>query len=484
MEERIIADKKAKLEALEKASINPFPYSFEHTHSSERIRKEFLNASEVPSHDEVNVAGRIMLNRPMGKIAFLHLQDSKGRIQVYFSSEYTQNYELLKLLDIGDIIGVHGPVFRTKRGEITVKAKSLTVLAKSLKPMPEKYHGLQDTELRYRKRYLDLIYNEGSKKTFLARTALVAEIRKFLDEQGFIEVDTPILQKVYGGANAKPFITHHNTLDSDLYLRISDELFLKRLIVGGMERVYEICRNFRNEGIDTTHNPEFSMVEWYEAYADYNTMMKEAEELIARICKKINGSHVIKFGNKHIKVKPPFRRLRMTDAVKQYAGIDVENMDDREAIEECKKRRIQLHTESWGNAVQALFDELVEKKLIDPVFIYDYPWETSPLTKIHRKDKRFVERFELYINTWEIANAYSELTDPRDQRRRFEAQAEDRKHGDEETHPMDEEFIEAMEYGMPPIGGIGIGIDRLAMLMTDNESIRDVVLFPILRPQE
>ncbi len=484
MEEKIKADREKKLASLEKQSINAYPYSYDVTMSTAAIRKEYAGASHVPSEKKVRVAGRIMLWRPMGKLTFAQIQDRSGRIQVLSSEKDTADYDLLSDLEMGDIIGVEGPVFRTKTDELTVKAERVTVLSKAIAPMPEKFHGVQETELRYRKRYLDLLYNEKSKNVFIARTKIVSEIRAFLDGQGFLEVETPILQQVYGGANAKPFTTHHNTLDMQLYLRISDELYLKRLIIGGLERVYEICRNFRNEGIDTTHNPEFSMVEWYQAYADYNTMMAETEELLGRIAKKLHGKQQIRFGEHTINLKPPFRRLTMLDALKEYAKIDADSMDEKEILAECEKRHVKVAQRTWGHAVQALFDELVEDKLVQPTFIIDYPWEVSPLTKKHRKDPRLVERFELFISGWEIANAYSELTDPRDQRKRFEQQVAEREHGDEEAHPMDEDFIEAMEYGMPPTGGIGIGIDRLVMLMTGTESIRDVILFPTLREEK
>ncbi len=482
--DELIQDRKQKLQALEEAGINAYPYEYEVTHHAKSVLREFKNVTSEPSAEQISVAGRIMLQRSMGKIVFAQLQDVSGQIQLFLSKNDTENYALADHLDLGDLIGVQGPVFRTKTGEVTIRVKKFVMLSKNLRPLPEKFHGLQDQEMRYRKRYLDLLFNEESKQSFINRTKIISAIRKYLDAQGFLEVDTPILQPQYGGANARPFTTHHNALDMQLYLRISNELYLKRLIIGGLEKVYEVARNFRNEGIDTTHNPEFTMVEWYQAYADYETMMQQAEEVISRICQELHDKQTFTFKEQNISVKPPFKRLRMVDAIKEYADLDVLDMDEREIFAECKKRNIQLPAKSWGHAVQELFDELVEEQLIQPTFITDYPKETSPLTKTHREDDRFVERFELFINGWEIANAYSELTDPRDQRERFEQQVADRAQGDDEAHPMDEEFLQAMEYGMPPTGGIGIGIDRLVMLLTQNTSIRDVVLFPTLRPDE
>lgn len=480
----IIADKHKKLEALHEQEINAYPHSYDVTHKSATILKEFNSVTSEPSEEIVSVAGRIMQLRDMGKIAFVKIQDISGQIQAFISKDDTKNFSVLKQLEIGDIIGVNGPVFRTKTKEITVRAHKLTILAKSLQPMPEKFHGLQDVELRYRKRYLDLLYNQDSKKRFIQRAKIVSAIRRFLDKQGFIEVDTPILQQQYGGANARPFVTHHNALDLQLYLRISNELYLKRLIIGGLDKVYEIARDFRNEGIDTTHNPEFSQVEWYQAYADYHTMMSQAEELISAISQQLHDTTTITIGENKVSLKPPFKRISMVDSLKEYADIDVMSMDEKEILSFCKQKNISLPTQSWGHAVQELFDEYVEDQLIQPTFIMDYPKETSPLTKVHRKDDRFVERFELFVNGWELGNAYSELTDPRDQRERFEQQVKDREGGDDEAHPMDEEFLEAIEHGMPPTGGIGIGIDRLVMLLTDTESIRDVILFPAMKPRQ
>jgi lysyl-tRNA synthetase class 2 len=482
--EDIIADKHDKLNALEEQNINAYPYKYDVTHKAELVLKEFDNATSEPSEEFVSVAGRIMQLRNMGKIAFVKIQDVTGQIQGFVSEQDTKEFGLLDQLEIGDIIGVAGPVFRTRTKEITIRVHNLTVLAKSLQPMPEKYHGLKDVELKYRKRYLDLLYNQDSKQRFIARAKIISAVRSFLDKQGFIEVETPVLQQQYGGGAAKPFTTHHNSLDMDMYLRIALELYLKKLIIGGMERVYEIGRNFRNEGTDTTHNPEYTMIEWYQAYADYNVMMQQSEELLSSIAQKLHDSSNVTIGDNTINLKPPFRRLTMVDSLKEYAELDVMDMDEQEILAYCKKYKARPPSPTWGHAVQALFDELVEDKLIQPTFITDYPKETSPLTKVHRKDERFVERFELFINGWEIGNAYSELTDPRDQRERFEQQVKDRQSGDDEAHPMDEEFLEAIEHGMPPTGGIGIGIDRLVMLMTNTTSIRDVILFPTMKPRE
>ncbi|MFT4249820.1 MAG: lysine--tRNA ligase [Candidatus Woesearchaeota archaeon] len=480
----IIADKHDKLAALEEAGITAYPHRYDVTHQAKTVLEEFKNVTSTPSEEIVSVAGRVMFSRDMGKLAFLKVQDDSGQIQVLLSKNDTKEFSLLKNLDVGDIVGVAGPVFRTKTDEITVRAHQLTLLSKNLMPMPEKYHGIQDVEIRYRKRYLDLLYNPESKDRFVKRSKVISGIRKFLDKQGFLEVETPILQPIYGGANARPFVTHHNALKQDLYLRISNELYLKRLVIGGFEKIYEIARDFRNEGVDTTHNPEFTQVEWYQAYADYTVMMQQAEQLISGLAQQLHGEPKVVVGTETISLKLPFTRLRMVDAIKKYANLNVEDMDEQEILAYCKKHKATPNQPTWGYAVLALFEELVEEQLIQPTFITDYPVETSPLTKIHRKDERYVERFELFINGWEIANAYSELTDPRDQEARLRQQVDERVAGDDEAHPMDEDFVEAMKYGMPPTGGIGIGIDRLVMLLTNTTSIRDVIFFPAMKPKQ
>ena len=472
-----------KLRALRQAGIDPYPYRFDKDSEAAALQAKYADLpDDTVTGDRVRVAGRIRAMRNNGM--FIDLHDPTGKIQVFCHKDNLPEpeREKLKLLDLGDMLGVEGMVRRTRRGELSINATALTVLAKALLPLPEKYHGLTDIEARYRQRYLDLIMNEDSRATFRTRSLVIARIRAFFMERGFLEVETPMLHPILGGATARPFVTHHNALDMELYLRIAPELYLKRLVVGGVaERVFEINRSFRNEGISPRHNPEFTMLEAYQAYADYNTMMSQAEELISRVCHELRKKQEFEFNGTAISVKPPFRRLRMVDAIKEYASLDVMDMDDREILAECRKRKIELPADTWGHAVQGLFDELVEDQLIQPTFITDYPKETSPLTKTHREDERFVERFELFINGWEVANAYSELTDPRDQRERFEQQVENRKQGDDEAHPMDEDFLEAMEYGMPPTGGIGIGIDRLVMLLTGTNSIRDVILFPAMR---
>ncbi len=484
MSEHIITDRLKKRKALEEQGISCYPHNYNPTHTATSVLQTYADIGATPSEEEVCVAGRIMLYRNMGKICFFQVQDSSGRVQAVCSEKNTHAFPLVEELDLGDIVGVCGPVFRTKTGEVSIQVHTLTLLAKSIRPPPEKYHGVKDVELRYRKRYLDLISNQESRKVFVMRTKIISQIRAYLDNQGFLEVETPVLQPLYGGANARPFITTHNALQTELFLRISPELYLKRLIIGGFEKVYELTRNFRNEGIDTTHNPEFTMIEWYQAYADYTVMMQQTEELFSLLARTVHGNETIQFEDKEISFSAPFARIRMTDAIKKYVNIDVESLTTEEILAECEKRKISVVQQTWGHAVQELFDAYVEEQLIQPTFIIDYPVETSPLTKKHRSDDRFVERFELFINGWEIANAYSELTDPIDQKERFEQQVAERAKGDDEAQPYDADFIVAMEHGMPPTGGIGIGIDRLVMLLAGKQSIRDVILFPTLRPEE
>ena len=470
-----------KMEQLKEKGINPYPYKFDVTHTSSEI---FENQEKlIADKSEVSVAGRIMLMRRQGKTTFIKIKDRKGLIQLYITINLLgDEYENVKLLDIGDIIGVKGEVFVTHRGETTIAVKKLEMLAKSLLPLPEKYHGIQDIELKYRKRYLDLIMNDDTKDTFLKRRDIIRFIRNYLDDRDFVEVETPVLQPRYGGAFAKPFLTHHNTLDMDLYLRISDELYLKRLIVGGLERVYEIARDFRNEGIDKTHNPEFTMIEIYQAYADYYDMMDLVQNLIQTMAKKLFGKEKIEYNGQEIDLAGDWERIDYYDAIKKFADIDVKEMNDAELTEFCKNHEIDIEGKvGRGKIIDEIFSEMVEKNIINPTFVINQPVEISPLAKIHREDNKKVERFELLILGTEYANAFSELNDPIDQRRRFEYQMKLRQEGEMEVQEIDEDYIEAMEYGMPPTGGIGIGIDRLVMLLTNRETIKDVILFPLLK---
>ena len=435
---------------------------------------------------KVSMAGRMMSKRVMGKASFCHIQDRKGRIQSYVSRDGVgeESYAAFKKFDIGDIIGVKGEVFVTQKGEISVKAHEVSLLSKSLKVLPEKFHGLKDQEIRYRQRYMDLIVNPEVKDTFLKRSAIIKEIRNYLDSREFVEVETPVLQTIAGGAAARPFITHHNALDIDMFLRISLELPLKRLIVGGFERVYEIGRVFRNEGISIRHNPEFTLLEVYQAYTDYNGMMDLTEGLIRTVAAKILGNPVVRYGEHTLDLGKPFPRLTMTDAVKKYAGVDFSAVKTTEAARAIAKAHNIPFEErhAKGDILNLFFEEYAEKNIIEPTFITEYPVEISPLAKRKPDDPEFTERFELFIVGREYANAYSELNDPIDQRRRFEKQEELRSCGDEEANMLDDDFLTALEYGMPPTGGLGIGIDRLVMLMTESISIRDVILFPTMRP--
>ncbi len=477
--------RREKLDALQAAGEDPFVVTtFDVTSTNARI----LAAFETLEGQTVRIAGRIMNWRDMGKASFLDVYDRTGRIQVYVKIDHIgeENYAQFRKWDIGDLVGVEGEVFRTRRGEISVSATHLTLLAKSLRPLPEKWHGLTDTETRYRQRYLDLIVNPDVKDAFIARSKIIQSFRAYLDSNGFYEVETPILSPIAGGATARPFITHHNTLDMDLYLRIAPELYLKRLIVGGLERVYELGRNFRNEGMDVRHNPEFTMVELYEAYTDYHGMMERCEQLIARACQTVHGTTKITYQGEEIDLTPPFCRMSMTEAVQKYTGVDFGAFagDTEKALEAAKALGL---TEikpgmAWGDLLNLAFEEKVEAQLVQPTFITDYPVEISPLTKRKASAPYLTERFELFIVRREHANAYSELNDPIDQRARFVRQMQLRAAGDEEAGMMDEDFLTALEYGMPPAGGLGIGIDRIVMLLTDSASIRDVLLFPTMKP--
>ena len=436
----------------------------------------------------VSLAGRLVSKRIMGKASFAHLLDSTGSIQLYVSRDDLgeENYAAFKKTDIGDIIGVKGVVFTTKMGEISVHCNSVELLSKSLLPLPEKYHGLKDTDLRYRQRYVDLIANPEVKKTFITRSRIISTVRAFLDGEGFIEVETPILNTIAGGASARPFITHHNTLDIDMYMRIAPELYLKRLIVGGFEKVYELGRNFRNEGMDTRHNPEFTMIEMYQAYTDFRGMMDLTEKIFCRIADTVIGSRKITYQGVEINLDAPWERLSMTEAVKKYVGIDFSSSADMNELKaQAKAAGVEFDDDICrGKLLYECFDQKVEEKLVQPTFVYDYPVEVSPLAKRKPSDPTLTERFEFFITGKEFGNAFSELNDPIDQKGRFMAQVKQREKGDDEAQMMDEDYVNALMYGMPPTGGLGIGIDRVVMLFTDSASIRDVLLFPTMKPIE
>ncbi|SEG12474.1 lysyl-tRNA synthetase, class II [Caloramator fervidus] len=477
-----------KLEELRAKGQDPFAITkYDRTHTSKQVKE---NYDELEGKD-VKVAGRLMTKRIHGKAGFADIHDRYGKLQLYVRIDDLGEEKLkaFKTLDIGDIIGVEGTVFKTKTGEISVHVKDFILLTKSLRPLPEKWHGLKDPDLRYRQRYVDLIMNQDVRDTFFKRTQIIRAIRKFLDDRDFIEVETPVLSPIASGAAARPFITHSNALDIDLYLRIATELYLKRLIVGGFEKVYEMGKNFRNEGIDIRHNPEFNMIEIYEAYADYNDMMKLTEELIAYVCKEVLGTTKVVYQGTEIDFTPPWNRLTMKEAVKKYANVDFDEIkSDEEAREIAKKLNVvdelkkDLKDCTKGDILVAVFEAYAEKHLIQPTFVLDYPVEVSPLTKRKPDDPMFTERFEAYVYGREIANAYSELNDPIDQRERFLQQLRERELGDDEAYMMDEDFINALEIGMPPTGGLGIGVDRLVMFLTNSYSIRDVILFPTMKP--
>ncbi|VEF49968.1 lysyl-tRNA synthetase [Bacillus freudenreichii] len=480
-----------KMTSLRENGIDPFGKRFERTELTKDIKSKFDSKSKEELEEmaqSVTIAGRIMTKRGKGKAGFAHVQDLTGQIQIYVRQDAVgdEQYDIFKTADLGDIVGLTGTIFKTKVGELSIKATDFTLLTKALRPLPEKFHGLKDVEQRYRQRYLDLITNEESRETFIARSKIIQSMRRYLDGQGFLEVETPMLHAIAGGAAARPFITHHNALDSQFYMRIAIELHLKRLIVGGLEKVYEIGRVFRNEGISTRHNPEFTMIELYEAYADYNDIMELTENMIASIAKEVLGTTSVKYGDYEVNLEPKWRRLHMVDAVKEHTGVDFwKEMSDEEAIQLANEHNIEITEHmTYGHIVNEFFEQVVEEKLIQPTFIYGHPVEISPLAKKNEDDPRFTDRFELFIVGREHANAFTELNDPIDQRQRFEAQLEEREQGNDEAHEMDEDFIEALEYGMPPTGGLGIGIDRLVMLLTNSPSIRDVLLFPLMRNRD
>lgn len=473
-----------KLKELRERGINPYPYNFDRTH----LASDVLGSFETMEGTEVRVAGRMLTSRIMGKASFAHILDQSGRIQIYVRRDVVgdDRYALFKSLDQGDFLGVRGKPFRTKTGEITIEVEDLTLLSKALRGLPEKWHGLTDVEKRHRQRYLDLISNEEARRVFRLRSKIIDAIRRYLVERDFLEVETPILQPIHGGAAARPFITHHNALDRDFYLRIALELYLKRCIIGGFERVFEIGRIFRNEGISTKHNPEFTMLELYEAYADYNDIMALVEQMVSCVAEQVLGTHKVEFGGQTIDLRPPWPRIRMRDAIRIESGIDYEDHPTAESLYEAM-RGIGMQPDRASSRTKLIDDLLsayVEPKLIQPTFLLDYPVEMSPLAKRKRDDPTEVERFEAYVGGMEIANAFSELNDPLDQRERFLQQLAERAAGDEETQPMDEDFLVALEHGMPPTGGLGIGIDRLVMLFTGNSSIREVILFPQLRTRD
>lgn len=473
-----------KLNELKESGQDPFNISkFDKTHSSEQI----ISGFEQLEGKEVSVAGRIISKRVMGKASFCHILDAEGKLQLYVKRDEVgqEEYQQFKNMDLGDIVGITGTVFKTKTEEVSIHVLKIVLLSKSLLPLPEKFHGLKDTDLRYRQRYVDLIVNPEVKEAFIVRAKILKNIREYLDGLGFIEAETPILNTIAGGANARPFITHHNTLDINMFMRIAPELYLKRLIVGGFEKVYEMGRLFRNEGMDIKHNPEFTTIEMYQAYTDYEGMMKLCEDLLSYVTKQVKGTYEIDYQGQKIDMTPPYARIPMAEAVKEQTGIDFMAMSDKEAVEKLKELHVSADgIRTKGEALYAAFDEFVEEKLVQPTFITDYPVEVSPLAKRKLSDPLLTDRFEFFITGREMANAFSELNDPIDQKQRFLDQQSKREGGDDEAHMMDEDFINALEYGLPPTGGMGIGIDRLTMLLTDKYSIRDVILFPTMKPKE
>jgi lysyl-tRNA synthetase class 2 len=480
--------RREKMNQMRENGIDPFGKRFDRTNLANELIGEYNSLeNEVLEEKSISVtlAGRIMTKRGKGKAGFAHIQDLSGQIQIYVRMDAIgeEQYKVFTSADLGDIIGVTGVLFKTKTGELSIKVKDFVFLSKALRPLPDKFHGLKDVEQRYRQRYLDLIMSQESKQTFITRSKIIQSMRRYLDDHGYLEVETPMMHAIAGGAAARPFITHHNALDMPLFMRIAIELHLKRLIVGGLEKVYEIGRVFRNEGVSTRHNPEFTMIELYEAYADFRDIMSLTENLIAHIAQEVLGTTQIKYGEYDVDLQPEWKRLHMVDAIKEYTGVDFwKEMSVEEARQLAKENGVEITEHmQYGHIVNEFFEQKVEEKLIQPTFIYGHPVEISPLAKKNEEDPRFTDRFELFIVAREHANAFTELNDPIDQRERFEAQLKEREQGNDEAHMMDEDFVEALEYGMPPTGGLGIGIDRLVMLLTNSPSIRDVLLFPLMR---
>ncbi|WP_201262088.1 lysine--tRNA ligase [Lysinibacillus parviboronicapiens] len=480
--------RRQKMTTIRENGQDPFGSRYERTHLSTEVIEQFADQTKEQLEEnlqEVIIAGRIMTKRGKGKAGFAHIQDLGGQIQIYVRQDHVgeEAYELFKQADLGDIVGIRGNVFRTQVGELSVKAEGFTFLTKALRPMPEKFHGLQDVEQRYRQRYLDLMTNEDSKNTFITRSKIIRAIRNYLDTAGYLEVETPMLHTIAGGAAARPFITHHNALDMELYMRIAIELHLKRLIVGGLEKVYEIGRVFRNEGISTRHNPEFTMIELYEAYADYKDIMSLTENLIAHVAQEVLGTTTVQYGEDQINLAAGWKRVHMVDAVKEATGVDFwQAMTKEQAQSLAHEHGVEVKpSHEVGHIINEFFEQKVEETLVQPTFVFGHPVEISPLAKKNPEDERFTDRFELFIVRREHANAFTELNDPIDQRERFEAQLAEKEAGNDEAHEMDNDFVEALEYGMPPTGGLGIGIDRLIMLLTNSPSIRDVLLFPTMR---
>ncbi|WP_026866171.1 lysine--tRNA ligase [Jeotgalicoccus marinus] len=485
-----LAVRREKMQQLREQGLDPFGKRFDRLHYTNELVEEWdqFSKEELAEREDESVtaiAGRIMTKRGKGKAGFAHIQDINGQIQIYVRKDQIgdEAFEVWNQADLGDFVGVKGPMFKTNTGELSIKPTEFTLLTKALRPLPDKYHGLKDVEERYRKRYLDLITSKESRETFIKRSKIIQEMRNYLNENDFLEVETPMMHSIAGGAQARPFITHHNALDTDLYMRIALELHLKRLVIGGIEKVYEIGRVFRNEGVSTRHNPEFTMMELYEAYADYRDIMTLTEEMIAYIAEKVNGTTKVVYDGEEIDLAPEWKRVHMVDIVNEYTGVnfyDINSVED--AREAAKAHNVEIGDNmQYGHILNEFFEQKVEEELVQPTFVYGHPVEISPLAKKNDEDPRFTDRFELFIVRREHANAFTELNDPIDQRERFEAQVAERDQGNDEAHEMDEDYLEAMEYGLPPTGGLGIGIDRLVMLLTDSASIRDVLLFPSMR---